>query len=133
MKLHTSNSITDEVGIVYIAEDLTEGEASPEEMADTDVRKLSRDDAVQLVGGVRRRLGLGDVHPISWGVDPALVGGGADLAELPVGLGLRGGHVVRNTREAGVEFCAAEIVWLAPARRIPRAAPARDAAVPDRP
>ena len=49
MKLHTSNSITDEVGIVFIAEDLTEGDADPEEMEDLRVRKLSLDDAVQLV------------------------------------------------------------------------------------
>ena len=49
MTLHTSNSITDEVGIVFIAEDLTEGDADPEEMEDLKVRKLSLDDAVQLV------------------------------------------------------------------------------------
>ena len=49
MKLHTSNSITDEVAIVYIAEDLTQGEADPEEMEDLRVRKLALQDAVQMV------------------------------------------------------------------------------------
>ena len=49
MRLHTSNSITDEVGIVYIAEGLTEGATEPEETEDLQVRKLSLDDAVQLV------------------------------------------------------------------------------------
>ena len=49
MKLHTSNSITDEVGIVFIAEDLTQGEDDPEEVEDLKVRKVSLDDAVQLV------------------------------------------------------------------------------------
>ena len=49
MKLHTSNSITDEVGIVFIAEDLTQGEDDPEEGEDLKVRKVSLDDAVQLV------------------------------------------------------------------------------------
>ena len=49
MRLHTSNSITDEIGIVYVAEGLTEGETSPEETEDLQIRKLSLDDAVQLV------------------------------------------------------------------------------------
>ncbi len=49
MKLHTSNSITDEEGVVFIAEDLTQGESDPEEMEDLQVRKVSLDDAVQLV------------------------------------------------------------------------------------
>ena len=49
MKLHTSNSITDEVGVVFIAEDLTQGEDDPEEMEDLKVRKVSLDEAVQLV------------------------------------------------------------------------------------
>ena len=49
MKLHTSNSITDEVGIVFVAEDLTEGDADPEEMEDLQLRKLPLDEAVQLV------------------------------------------------------------------------------------
>ena len=49
MRLHTSNSITDEVGIVYIAEGLTEGATEPEETEDLRVRKVTLDDAVQLV------------------------------------------------------------------------------------
>ncbi len=32
MKLHTSNSITDEVGYVLLAEELTTGEAEPEDL-----------------------------------------------------------------------------------------------------
>ena len=49
MRLHTSNSITDEVGIVYIAEGLTAGDTDPGETEDLRVRKISLDDAVQLV------------------------------------------------------------------------------------
>ena len=48
MRLHTSNSITDEVGIVYVAEGLTEGETEFEETEDLEVRKLPLEDAVQL-------------------------------------------------------------------------------------
>jgi len=49
MRLHTSNSITDELGIVYIAEGLTEGETQFEETEDLQIRKLPFADAVQLV------------------------------------------------------------------------------------
>jgi 8-oxo-dGTP pyrophosphatase MutT (NUDIX family) len=49
MRLHTSNSITDEVGIVFIAEGLTQGETEFEETEDLEIRKLPLDEAVQLV------------------------------------------------------------------------------------
>ena len=49
MRLHTSNSITDEVGIVFIAEGLAQGETEFEETEDLEIRKLPLDDAVQLV------------------------------------------------------------------------------------
>ena len=49
MRLHTSNSITDELGIVYVAEGLTEGETAFEETEDLQIRKLPFADAVQLV------------------------------------------------------------------------------------
>ena len=49
MRLHTSNSITDEVGIVFIAEGLTEGDTEFEETEDLEIRRLPLDDAVQLV------------------------------------------------------------------------------------
>lgn len=49
MKLHTSNSITDEVGFVFIAEDLTHGETDFEEAEDLAIRKMPLDDAVAMV------------------------------------------------------------------------------------
>lgn len=49
MRLHTSNSITDELGIVYVAEGLTEGETAFEETEDLTVRKLPLSEAVALV------------------------------------------------------------------------------------
>jgi 8-oxo-dGTP pyrophosphatase MutT (NUDIX family) len=48
MSLHTSNSITDEVGIVYLAEGLTEGETEFEETEDLAVRRLPIDDAIAM-------------------------------------------------------------------------------------
>ena len=49
MRLHTSNSITDEVGIVYIAEGLTQGETEFEETEDLEIRKLPLSEALRLV------------------------------------------------------------------------------------
>ena len=49
MLLHTSNSITDEQGIVYLAEDLSQGDADPEETEDLAIRRLPFAEAVQLV------------------------------------------------------------------------------------
>ena len=49
MRLHTSNSITDEVGIVYIAEGLNQGETEFEETEDLEIRKLALDEVLELV------------------------------------------------------------------------------------
>lgn len=49
MRLHPSNSITDELGIVYLAEDLIEGAADPEETEDLEVLKLPLDAAIAMV------------------------------------------------------------------------------------
>ena len=49
MRLHTSNSITDETGVVYLAEELSEGEAEPEESERLEIRKLPLDEAVAMV------------------------------------------------------------------------------------
>ena len=49
MLLHPSNSITDEVGFVFLATGLEEGEPDFEETEDIEIRKLSLGDAVQMV------------------------------------------------------------------------------------
>ena len=49
MRVHPSNSITDEVGYIYLAEDLTEGEAEPEETENISVRRLPLAEAVAMV------------------------------------------------------------------------------------
>ena len=49
MRLHTSNSITDECGVVYVARDLTEGETAFEESEDLEIRKLPLSEAVMMV------------------------------------------------------------------------------------
>lgn len=49
MKLHLSNSITDEAGIVFVAKGLTQGETAFEESEQLDVRKLPFSEAVAMV------------------------------------------------------------------------------------
>ena len=49
MQLHTSNSITDEYGVVYLAEDLTVGEPAFEETEDLKILKLSLAEAISMV------------------------------------------------------------------------------------
>ena len=49
MRLHPSNSITDELGIAYIATGLSFGETQFEETEDLEIRKLPLIDAVDMV------------------------------------------------------------------------------------
>ena len=49
MKLHTSNSVTDERGLVYIARDLTQGETDFEEAEDLLIQKIPLDEAIERV------------------------------------------------------------------------------------
>lgn len=47
--LATSNSVTDERGVVYVARDLTFGEAMPEETEDLKIKKIPFAEAVEMV------------------------------------------------------------------------------------
>ena len=49
MQLHTSNSVTDESGIVYIARDLTQQETEFEETEDICIQKMPLDEAIERV------------------------------------------------------------------------------------
>jgi 8-oxo-dGTP pyrophosphatase MutT (NUDIX family) len=48
-RIHTSNSVTDEYGIIYIARDLEESEAEPEESEDLQVKKVPFNTAFEMV------------------------------------------------------------------------------------
>ncbi len=48
-RLHTSNSVTDEEGFVFLAEDLTMGDVEPEETEDLRLWKLPLAEAVRMV------------------------------------------------------------------------------------
>lgn len=46
--IHTSNSVTDEVGIAYLAQELTEGETEFEETEDLQIKKLPFEEALSM-------------------------------------------------------------------------------------
>ena len=48
-RLHTSNSVTDEEGFVFLAQDLTPGPSAPEETEDLRLWKLPLSEAIELV------------------------------------------------------------------------------------
>ena len=48
LEIHPSNSVTNEYGIVYIAKDLTEGIAEPEDTEELVVKKLPFEEALQM-------------------------------------------------------------------------------------
>ena len=49
LDIHTSNSVTDEFGLCYLAEDLDFGKAEPEETELLKVRKLPLTEAIEMV------------------------------------------------------------------------------------
>lgn len=51
LTMHLSNSVSDEFAIIYLARNLEEEKASPDETEDLAVRKLPFDEAYQLVEG----------------------------------------------------------------------------------
>ncbi|MBA3664108.1 MAG: NUDIX hydrolase [Bacteroidetes bacterium] len=48
-RIHTSNSVTDEYGIIYLAQSLSFSEAEPEESEDLTVRKVTFNTAYEMV------------------------------------------------------------------------------------
>lgn len=48
-RIHTSNSISDELGIIYLAENLSIGEADPDEEEELEIKKLHWRDVLQMV------------------------------------------------------------------------------------
>lgn len=48
LDLQLSNSVTDETGIVYLAEDLTQGQAAPEDTEDLSLRRVPFEEAVEM-------------------------------------------------------------------------------------
>jgi 8-oxo-dGTP pyrophosphatase MutT (NUDIX family) len=48
-RLHTSNSVTDEEGFIFLAQDLTAGESEPEETEELKIKRVHLKEAVEMV------------------------------------------------------------------------------------
>lgn len=48
-RMHTSNSVSDELAIIYLATQLTQGDAEPEESEDLMIKRIKLEDAVEMV------------------------------------------------------------------------------------
>ncbi|WP_436514930.1 NUDIX domain-containing protein [Ekhidna sp. To15] len=66
-KIHTSNSVTDEIGIAYLAEELTEGETAFEETEDLQIKKLPFKEAVLMCdrGEITDSLSVAAIYRLS--------------------------------------------------------------------
>ncbi len=62
-KIHTSNSVTDEIGMVYVATDLTEGATDFDDTEDIKVKKLPFSEALEWVmeGRITDSLSVGGI------------------------------------------------------------------------
>ncbi|MEQ1745157.1 MAG: NUDIX hydrolase [Saprospiraceae bacterium] len=49
LEMHLSNSVTDELGVAFVAQDLVYGEAQPEETEQLRIRKVRLEEAVRMV------------------------------------------------------------------------------------
>lgn len=49
MRMHLSNSVSDELGIIYMATDFTQFEAEPEETEQLEIKKMPFEDVYQMV------------------------------------------------------------------------------------
>jgi 8-oxo-dGTP pyrophosphatase MutT (NUDIX family) len=49
LEMHLSNSVSDELSIIYIAEDLTEGKSEPEETEQLQIKRLPISEAINMV------------------------------------------------------------------------------------
>ena len=49
LRIHTSNSVTDEEGFVFLARELSEGETEFEETEQLEIRKIKFSEAVEMV------------------------------------------------------------------------------------
>jgi len=75
LDLHTSNSVTDEYGIAYVAQDLSYGEAEPEETEELVLRKLPFEEAFQMVidGQITDALAMTSIMKVHYLLDRGLL------------------------------------------------------------
>ena len=68
LDIHTSNSVTDELGIVYTAQELSFGEAIPEETEELKIKKVPLQEAFEMVmrGEITDSLSMAGLMKAQW-------------------------------------------------------------------
>lgn len=71
MRLHTSNSVTDESAIVYLARNLQQHSPMPEETEQLVVKKVAFDEAWQMVntGAITDAISVAAIQKVKWMID----------------------------------------------------------------
>jgi len=75
LDLHTSNSVTDEYGCAYVAQDLSFGDAMPEETEELVIKKLPFEQAFQMVmnGEITDALAMVSIMKVKYLLDAKLI------------------------------------------------------------
>lgn len=74
-EIHTSNSVTDERGLIFVAKDLRFGEPNPEDTEQLEVRRVHLDEAVDMVlrGEITDGLAMAAILKVKMLMDRGLV------------------------------------------------------------
>ncbi|MBI5914452.1 MAG: NUDIX hydrolase [Bacteroidetes bacterium] len=74
-EIHTSNSVTDERGLIFVAKDLSFGEPNPEETEQLEVRRVRFEEAVDMVlrGEITDGLAMAAILKVKMLMDRGLV------------------------------------------------------------
>lgn len=75
LKMHTSNSVTDEVAYTFVAQGLTQGQAQPEETEALSVRKLPFEEVYQMClnNEITDAFSVGSIFKVKHMIDQKLV------------------------------------------------------------
>ena len=67
-KLHTSNSVTDEIGLIYLAEKLTQHKPCPEDTEQLKIRRISLEEVLKLVfsGKISDAISIIAIFRLQW-------------------------------------------------------------------
>lgn len=75
LNIHMSNSVTDELGLIYVAKGLSQHEAEPEDTEDLQIKKVPFDKVFEMVikGEITDALAVAGIFKVKYMIDKGLV------------------------------------------------------------
>ena len=75
LSIHMSNSVTDELGLIYVAKGLSQHEAEPEDTEDLQIKKVPFDKVFEMVikGEITDALAVAGIFKVKYMIDKGLV------------------------------------------------------------